>query len=136
MENEELLRKLTENSNKSLKLQKLRTGLVFAILIFVVITVLMVIPKVVSTLDKVQSAAVAVEDTVSRAQTTMDEIDKMADALTTTGDGMNALLNENGQTLTDSLDKMANIDFDGLNKGIQDLQDAVGPFANFMNKFR
>ena len=32
--------------------------------------------------------------------------------------------------------KMNDIDFEGLNKAIQDLQDAVGPFATFMNKFK
>ena len=35
-----------------------------------------------------------------------------------------------------SFDEMTKVDFDGLNKAIKDLQDAVSPVANFFNKFR
>ena len=31
---------------------------------------------------------------------------------------------------------LTEIDFDGLNQAIKDLQDAVGPLASFMSKFR
>ena len=48
---------------------------------------------------------------------------------------MNTKLTENAQSLTDAVEKMNSIDFEGLNKAIQDLQDAVGPFASFMNRF-
>jgi len=46
------------------------------------------------------------------------------------------MLTDNSQSLTDAVEKMNNIDFEGLNKAIQDLQDAVGPFANLMKKFK
>ena len=102
----------------------------------VIISVFSIVPRVVSTLNTVEMVALSANDAIERAQTTMDELDKMAGALTATGDGMNTLINENGDKLTESLEKMSGIDFDGLNKGIQDLQDAIGPFANIMNRFR
>ncbi len=46
------------------------------------------------------------------------------------------LLSENSKELTESIKEISEIDFDGLNKAIKDLQDAVGPMASFMNKFR
>lgn len=136
MENEEILKKLADNSDRSLKLQKLRTTLVLLILAMILLSVFMVVPKVVKTLREVEKAAITVEETASKAQTTIDEIDKMANSLTTTGDGINSLLSDNSEKLTESLDKMSQIDFDGLNQGIRDLQDAIGPFANLMNSFK
>lgn len=136
MENEALIKKLADNSDRSLRLQRLSTVLVLLILSMILFSVFMVVPKVVSTLHEVEKAAITVEEAASKAQTTIDEIDKMAGSLTTTGDGINSLLNENGEKLTQSLDKMSQIDFDGLNQGIKDLQDAIGPFANLMNGFR
>lgn len=35
-----------------------------------------------------------------------------------------------------ALEKVNNIDIEGLNKAIQNLSDAVEPFANFFNRFR
>lgn len=136
MENEALIKKLADNSDRSLRLQRLSTVLVLLILSMILFSVFMVVPKVVSTLREVEKAAITVEEAASKAQTTIDEIDKMAGSLTTTGDGINSLINENGDKLTQSLDKMSQIDFDGLNQGIKDLQDAIGPFANLMNGFR
>ena len=60
----------------------------------------------------------------------------MTSSITGTSENMNSMLTDNSQSLTDAVDKMNNIDFDGLNKAIKDLQDAVGPFASFMNRFR
>lgn len=136
MGNDEVMQKLLDNSNKSLKLQKIRTVCVLVILVAVGISIFAIVPRVVSTLDKIETAATSVYETIGKAEATIDNIDKMAESLKSTGDNMNSILNDNGDKLTESLDKMANIDFDGLNQGIKDLQDAIGPLANFMNKFR
>ena len=133
---EELLKKLTEDSKKSLKLQKIRTACVFAMLVMMAFSVFVIVPRVVNILDRIQNTVATAEEAMTRAQETLDGIDEMADSLTKTGDDMNALINENGEKIADSLEKMSNIDFDGLNQGIKDLQDAVGPFANFMKKFK
>ena len=46
------------------------------------------------------------------------------------------LLDSNATEMTEAVKSISEIDFDGLNKAIKDLQDAVGPMATFMNKFR
>ena len=45
---------------------------------------------------------------------------------------MNDLIVNNAGTLTESVEKLSNLDIDGLNQGIQDLQDALGPLAETM----
>ena len=40
------------------------------------------------------------------------------------------------QAMTGAVQSIEDIDFEGLNKAIQDLQDAVGPFAKTMRMFK
>ena len=60
----------------------------------------------------------------------------MSNEVTSVSEGLNDFIIENAQTLTDAAQDISNIDFEGLNKAIQDLQDAVGPFANLMNRWK
>ena len=71
----------------------------------------------------------------SRVNEAIKGVNTMTGSITDTSDNMNSMLTDNSQSLTDAVEKMNNIDFDGLNKAIQDLQDAVGPFASLMKKF-
>ena len=136
MENEELMKKLSENSAKSLKFQRITAFCMVGILAVFVIAAFMVVPPTVAMVREIHITASAVGDTVEQASALISELDKTAKELQETSGTMNDLLTENGETITESLDKMSQIDFDGLNQGIKDLQDAVGPFASFMNKFK
>ena len=60
----------------------------------------------------------------------------MVSEMTTASKNLNELVNENAGPLTEAVKNMSNVDFDGLNKAITDLQDTVGPMANFFNRFR
>lgn len=136
MENEELLKKLSENSEKSLKFQRISTCCLAGMLVVFLVSAIAIVPSAVVTIKKINDVAVAAEGAVSDATDLVAEMDKTAKELQETGKGMNTLLNDNAEKITESLDKMSQIDFGGLNDAIKDLQDAVGPFANFMNKFR
>ena len=56
--------------------------------------------------------------------------------MTDASKNLNQLVSDNSQALTDSVTNMSNIDFEGLNAAIKDLQDTVGPMASFFNRFR
>ena len=47
---------------------------------------------------------------------------------------MNKLVDDNGSNLAAAVKSLSEIDFEGLNKAITDLQDAVGPMASLMKK--
>ena len=136
MENEELLKKISENSAKSLKYHRISAFCLIGILLVFLVSAIRIVPPAVAAIKEIHETATAVGDTVEQASALVTELDKTAKEIQKTSGSVNELVTENAQTLTDSLDKMSNIDFDGLNQGIKDLQDAVGPFANFMNKFR
>lgn len=123
-------------NEKILKFQKLQTFFTAGIFVVILVAAIAVVPRAVNLLDQAQIVAEKAMETVENADATLADISTMADSIAQTGEDMNKLIKANEATLTESLDKMSQIDFDGLNKAITDLQDAVGPFASFMNKFR
>ena len=56
--------------------------------------------------------------------------------MTDASKNLNQLVGDNSEALNEAITNMANVDYDGLNKAIKDLQDTVGPMANFFSKFR
>lgn len=70
------------------------------------------------------------------ADTAISNISAMSDEVTQVSKSLNGFVTDNAQTLTDAATDISNIDFEGLNGAIRDLQDAVGPFAKMMNRFK
>ena len=127
--NAEALEELIKISRKQLFYQKIGTLCLAGILVVVAIAVIILIPKVTITLDHINSVAVKAEESLAN-------VDTMAADVSNSAANFDKLLAENSKELTESIKEISEIDFDGLNKAIKDLQDAVGPMASFMNKFR
>ena len=60
----------------------------------------------------------------------------MTKGITSATDSLNELVAGNSASLTEAVTSLSRIDFDGLNKAITDLQDAAGPMAALMKRFR
>ncbi len=135
MSAEEMGRRIYENSQKTLKWQRLSAICVAGIFAAVLVAGFLVIPRTILLIDEVHSAAQNVNEAVDKAEGAINDLSEMATSLENTSESFDKLITENSGALTESLDKIANIDFEGLNKGIQDLQDAVGPFASLMSRF-
>ena len=135
-EKEDYLKKLYENSKKDHVLKLITTISVVGMFVVVLIAAITLVPPAKRTINEIESVAQKAGDTVEKANGTIAEISDMATKLQESAEDLSGLVDDNSQTLTDSLKKISEIDFEGLNKGIKDLQDTVGPLANFMNKFR
>ncbi len=133
---EELLRQILEADIKEVKYAKRAAFFMMGIFLIFLVAAIIIVPKVVSTLSSANTAIMAANDTLAQANEALSGINTMTGSITGTSDKMNSMLVDNSEALTDAVDKMNNIDFEGLNQAIQDLQDAVGPFAGFMNKFK
>ena len=140
---EELLRQILEADKKEVRYAKLAALFSFGLFVILLIVAAILVPKVVSTLATVNSTIITAGQTIENANGTIEQangaiegINEMTSSITGTSENMNTMLTDNSQSLTDAVEKMNNIDFEGLNKAIQDLQDAVGPFANLMKKFK
>lgn len=123
------LEELIMLNRKQLFYRRIGTWCLAGILVVVAIAVIILIPKVTITLDHINSVAVKAEESLAN-------VDTMTADVSNSAANFDKLLAENSKELTESIKEISEIDFDGLNKAIKDLQDAVGPMASFMNKFR
>ena len=126
---EKLLEEIRKLSKKQVKWQRLSALCILGALIVVIVVLFVLIPRVLITLDHINSVAAKVESS-------LEGVDTMVSEMTDASKNLNELVGDNSKALTDAIDQMANVDYEGLNQAIQDLQDAVGPMANFFNKFR
>lgn len=139
---EDLLRQILEADKKEVRYAKMAAIFTFGLFVILLAAAIIIVPKVVTTLASVNNTLITVGKTIETANGTIEQangaidgINTMTSSITETSDNMNSMLTDNAEVLTDAVEKMNNIDFEGLNQAIQDLQDAVGPFATFMKKF-
>ena len=125
--NDAILTEIRDLSKKRLFYQKISTCCIAGMLAVLLICVLIVIPKVSTTLSHINSVA-------TKAETSLESVDKMTDSILKASENMNKLVDDNGENLAAAVKSLSEIDFEGLNKAISDLQDAVGPMAAFMKK--
>ena len=126
---ESLLTEMRDLSKKRLFFQKIATGCMAGLLLVVFLTCIIVVPKAMTTLSHINNVSV-------KAENSLDEIDVMTKGITSATDSLNELVAGNSASLTEAVTSLSRIDFDGLNKAITDLQDAAGPMAALMKRFR
>ena len=126
---EELLKEIRRDSRKNTFWQRICALCVAGMLAVLVFVVAVLLPKVNTTLAQVDELTLQATDAVG-------EVDTMVRSITSTSEQLSKLVEDNTQPLTDAVEKLGSIDFDGLNVAIQDLQDAVGPIAQMFNVFR
>ena len=93
------------------------------------------VPRATKLADTLQDSAERIDTTIDKADKAMDDVSEMATSVKTIAHGIDEIVGENGESLTNTVEKLSNIDFDGLNNAIKDLQDAVGPLAKLMKRF-
>ena len=107
---------------KQLNMMKALMFAMTGIFLMLLIAVAVLVPKVTITLD---NANVALEQ-ISHTAGQMDEV------LTS----VETLVEDSSAGVTQALDNMNSIDFDTLNKSIEDLNSVVSPLSNFFSRFK
>lgn len=125
----QLLTQIRDLKKKQLMWQRVSAACLFGIFAVLFITVSIIIPMATTTLSNIDQVAGEMYETI-------DEIDTMVAEMTTASTNLNKLVDDNSQALTDAINNIAGIDFEGLNKAIKDLKDTVGPMASFFGRFR
>ncbi len=131
----EILKELLLFEKKEAKYQKVTSILIFCLVIILGIVSCMIVPVAVQTLTTANETIVMAQDALSKITEEMDSINTMTSSITATSDNMNNMVIENSEELSKAVQSMSNIDFEGLNKAIKDLEDAVGPFAKMTRLF-
>ena len=131
----ELLRELLAFEKKEARYQKVTSILIFCLVVIMGIVSFMIVPVAVQTLTTANETIVMAQEALGKITEEMDSINTMTTSITATSDNMNSMVVENSEELSKAVESMSNIDFDGLNKAIKDLEDAVGPFAKMTRIF-
>ena len=125
----EMLSEIREMTKKELLFQKISSAAIVCFVIAFLVIAVNIIPKVVLAIQNVNEVAGVALDS-------LDEINIMVSEVTETSENMNKVIEDNAVPLSDAVNNMSKVDYEGLNKAIQDLQDTVGPMASFFSKFR
>ena len=120
---------LVKIAKKQLFFQRISACCMIVIALCVLFAVMKVVPMVQTTLEHIN-------DTAIKAQESLVQVDEMTAGLNEASKNLNKLVDENAEVMTDAVKSISEIDFEGLNQAITDLQDAVGPLANFFGRFK
>lgn len=120
---------LVKIGKKQLFLQRITTLATVGIFVVVLVAMIVLVPKVTMTLTNIDKM-------VADASGSVENINAMVAEMTEASKNLNQLVNDNTEPLTQAVNNMAGIDFEGLNKAISDLQATVGPMAQFFGRFK
>ena len=101
-----------------------------------VVLVACIIPAVLNTLKVAEDTMLTANDTLEQAQSIMTDMTSTIDTMETTLESVTKLVNDSSESLVAAFDNINSIDFEGLNKAIEDLGNVVEPLSNFFKKFR
>ena len=125
----QLLEEILKAQKKTLLGTRIVAVAAVVICVAVCISLGILVPKVITTLDNVNDAVARTETLVASAEQSLSEIDGMIT-------NVNDLVLDNTESLEQAMENLNSINFDELNQAIKDLGDVVEPLANFVNKFR
>lgn len=113
---------------KQLNMMKVLMFAMAGIFLMLLVTVAVLVPKVANTLN---NANVALEQIVSAA----DQIVSTAQQADEVFSSVETLVEESSEGVTQALENMNSIDFEGLNQSIDDLGKVVSPLSSFFSRF-
>ena len=116
-------------TRKDLILRRISSGAILCVCVAILLVVLNVVPKVVTVIENVNNIATS-------ASESLRDIDEMVADMSEASANINKLVNDNAEPLSQAVTNMSNVDFEGLNKAIADLQTTVGPMASFFGRFK
>ncbi|MCR5605433.1 MAG: hypothetical protein K6F69_01270 [Treponema sp.] len=125
----EIMQSLKKAADKQTFYARLTMLFVGGIFIVVLAAVLMLLPEVMNTIGKYNDVADQAQDVVAKATVTLDNADEAIDSVSQASNNINTMVGDNGDDLTKAIENLSNIDYEGLNNAIVDLQKAVGPLA-------
>ena len=129
-----LLRELISKERKQLLYTRILAFALCGLLAAVIIALCILVPPAVSMINNINVAVTGATATINKANNAIDNIDKMSTEITDATSKMNNLIETNSDSLTDAMKKLQNIDFEGLNNAISDLESIVQPLAKLAGK--
>lgn len=132
----ELMEILVKNSKKQLLYSRISAIAVLVIAAAFLICFVMVLPEMIAAIHNANNIMVQASETITLADEAIASVTEMSDSITAMGKNMDTFITENSEAVTDVMEKIEAIDFEGLNGAIKDLGEVVEPLAKFFGKFK
>lgn len=132
----ELLEEILEENKIRTFYSKVTAISTVGILAVIVVCMLILLPRTDELIRNADTAIDAAKVTLAEAESAAVGLSQMSRNVTQTSKNVDAFVSENSTVIADTMTDISAIDYESLNKAIKDLEDAVAPFASFMNKFK
>ncbi|NLL75978.1 MAG: hypothetical protein GX235_01835 [Clostridiales bacterium] len=132
----ELLEEILEENKIRTFYSKVTAISTVGILAVIVVCMLILLPRTDELIRNADTAIDAAKVTLAEAERAAVGLSQMSRNVTQTSKNVDAFVSENSTVIADTMTDISAIDYESLNKAIKDLEDAVAPFASFMNKFK
>lgn len=101
---------------------------VLLFVVFFVLTVFAVVPRVVSLSEKANDTLETAETELHKVDTALDDVSKLIGSV-------NNMVDDNTDAIGETVKKLNGIDFDSLNDAIKNLNDVIKPLSDFFKNF-
>lgn len=132
----ELLIKILEENKKRTFYSRISAIAAVSVFAAIAVCLLLVVPQLFTAVNNVNDALAVAGVTLAEAENAAAGLTKMSNNITKVSEAVDKFVTENSAALSEAMTDIGSIDYEGLNKAIRDLQAAVEPFANFMNRFK
>ena len=114
---------------KQLNMMKALMFAMTGIFLILLVSVAVLVPQLTKTLNNANLALEQVSYTAEQIVSTAEQIDEVFA-------GVETLLEDSSEGVSQALDNMNSIDFDKLNKSIDDFNSVVSPLSSFFGRFQ
>ncbi|MBO4449173.1 MAG: hypothetical protein J5777_01155 [Clostridiales bacterium] len=96
--------------------------------------ILIIVPKVVSTLNNAYKAIDTVQTVVANADKAISSVEQSLTGIDEMVKNVDKVVTDNSDAVGKTVEKVSNIDIASLNKSIKDLSDIIEPLAKFFRR--
>ena len=129
MDDHELLLDLAREQRRTSRYTKMIGASCIGICAAVCISLAIVVPQVLKTLSNVNKTVTSAYTVAENASAMIESAQESLDGIDTMIENVDTVVVENTQSVTEALNKINEVDFETLNKSIQDLHSVVEPLA-------
>ncbi|MBQ9459541.1 MAG: hypothetical protein IJU66_06360 [Oscillospiraceae bacterium] len=127
---------------KLARYMRLNVWLTAAVLAALCLALVLVVPRVTAavdrltgTLSRLDAVLSEVNDLSDKADDTLAAATQALESATEAADNANRLVEDNSDAVAEAMEKFNSVDFEALNRAINDLADIVEPLAKVANLF-
>lgn len=126
---------MEHEKNELLRYARIGVWLLGALLAVVCLALLIAMPRVIRTFDHMETVLTEVDALSVKADKALETANAALESANSAADNANKLVEDNADAVSEAMEKFNSVDFEALNKAINDLADIVEPLAKVSNFF-